>query len=306
MIEKLEELKSRAERLNYKDEKELDDIIRKTKMYVEKLFPSKITYRIDIDSIKFKPSFFVTGMGDQPYRDSWLSGKEKLINFLDTRIEEKRIEPKPKPKATSEPRIIEKIVTVQNNGRIDELTQENTELRKSKSLWNKINWAIFIPSLLTVLGGAFYLGNLIGNARFDTEKLEIFENNRLLEKKNDSLTKKLDSSITAIQNLSKLIPDNLKNRSVFPLKIDISFLSPTSIFEGEILVIAKDEIGEKALIEFKGIKGISKSESGTFDEKIIEIVEGDRFYFKSEKDNIYSVNVISSIINVKLEIIEKK
>jgi hypothetical protein len=306
LIEKLEELKSRAESLNYKDEKELDDIIRKTKMYVEKLFPMKFTYQSDIDSIKFKPSFYVSGMGDQPYRDSWSSGKQKLINFLDTRIEEKTIEPKPKPKTVSEPRIIEKIVTVQDNSRIDELTQENNELRKSKSLWNKINWGIFIPSLLTVLGGAFYLGNLIGNARFDTEKLEIFENNNLLEKKNDSLTKELDSANSKIQNLTKLIPEDLTNNSLFPLKIDISFLSPSSIFEGEILITAKDEIGEKASLEFKGIKGVSKSANGTFDSQTIEIVKGDRFYLKSEKGNLYSVNVLSSLVDVELEIIEKK
>lgn len=198
MIEKLEKLKSRTASLNYKDEKELDDIIRKTKMYVEKLFPLKFTYLSTIDSIKFKPTFFVSGMGEQVYRDSWLEGQQKIINFLDTRIEEKRLEPK--PKATSEPRTIEKIVTIQDNTRIDELTQENTELRKSKSLWNKINWAIFIPSLLTVLGGAFYLGYLIGNSKFDKEKLEFFENNRSLEKKNDSLIRKLDSSKITIQN----------------------------------------------------------------------------------------------------------
>jgi hypothetical protein len=306
LIEKLEELKSRAESLNYKDEKELDDIIRKTKMYVEKLFPMKPTYESDIVAIKFKPSFYVTGMGDQPYRDSWKNGKQKLINFLDTRIEEKNLELTSKPKTKSEPRIIEKIVTVQDNTRIDELTQENNALRRSKSLWNKINWGIFIPSILTALGGAFFLGNLIGNAKFDTEKLELFENNRLLEKKNDSLIKKLDLANNKIQNLTKLIPEDLTNKSLFPLKIDISFLSPTSIFEGEILITAKDEIGEKAVVEFKGIKGVSKTASGTFDSQIIEVFKGDRFYFKSEKDNLYSVNVLSSSVDVELEIIEKK
>lgn len=304
MIEKLEDLKSRAESLKYKDEKELDDIIRKTKMYVEKLFPLKFTYQSDIDSIKFKPSFYVSGMGDQPYRDSWSSGKQKLINFLDTRIEEKTIEQK--PKTVSEPRIIEKIVTVQDNTRIDELTQENNALRKSKTLWNKINLGIFIPSLLTVLGGAFYLGNLIGNARFDTEKLEIFENNNLLEKKNDSLTKELDSANNKIQNLINLIPEDLTNIRLFPLKIDISFLSPSSIFEGEILITAKDEIGEKASLEFKGIKGVSESANGTFDTQTIKITKGDRFYLKSEKGNLYSLNVLSSSVDVELEIIEKK
>lgn len=72
------------------------------------------------------------------------------------------------------------------------------------------------------------------------------------------------------------------------MKIDISFLSPTSIFEEEILITAKNEIGDKALIEFKGIEGISES------------AKGDRFYFKSDKDIIYSVNVLSISNDVEL------
>jgi hypothetical protein len=197
LIDKLKGLKSRAENLSYKDEKELDDIVRKTMMYVDKMFPMNPTYQSDVKYIKFKPSFYVSGMGEQPYRDSWASGKQKLINFLDTRIEEKELELKSKPKVRQEdkePRVIEKIVTVQDNSRIEELTQENTELRKSKSLWNRINWSIFIPSILTALGGAFILGIYIGKAQFDTEKLELFQKNQILNSRNDSLNKEIDSA----------------------------------------------------------------------------------------------------------------
>lgn len=306
LTEKLKELKVRTENLRYKDDKELDNIIRKTKMYVEKLFPMKPTYASEIDAIKFKPSYYVSGMGDQSYRESWTSGQQKLINFLDTRIEEKAIEPKAQPKSNHEPKIIEKIVTVQDNNRIDELTQENNALRKSKSLWNKINWAIFIPSLLTILGGAFILGVYIGKAKFDTEKLELFERNKFLENQNDSLIKDVQLAELKIQSLVKLITEDQIEKPLFPLKVEIPFLFPTSIFDGEVLITAKNAYGDKATIEFKGIKGLSTSSSGTFDSLKIEVLKGDKFYFKSEKENVYSVNVLSSSVNVDLEILERK
>ena len=306
MTEKLKELKVRAENLRYKDDKELDDIIRKTKMYVEILFPMKLTYAFEIDAIKFEPSYYVSGMGEQSYRESWTSGQQKLINFLDTRIEEKTLEPKAQPRSSHEPKIIEKIVTIQDNSRIDELTQENNALRRSKSLWNRINWSIFIPSLLTVLGGAFILGVYIGKAEFDTEKLELFERNKFLESQNDSLRKEVQLADLKIQRLIKLIPEDHVEKPLFPLKVEISFLSPTSIFDGEVLITAKDAYSDKATIEFKGIKGLSTNSSGPFDSLKIEVLKGDRIYFKSEKENVYSVNVLSSSVDVKLEILERK
>jgi hypothetical protein len=274
------------------------------------MFPMKPTYQSDVDFIKFKPSFYVSGMGDQPYRDSWNSGQKKLINFLDTRIDEKELELKNKPKTNQEkiePRVIEKIVTVQDNTRIDELTQENTELRKSKSLWNRINWAIFIPSILTALGGAFLLGIYIGKAQFDTEKLELYQKNQTLESRNDSLTKELDTAMVKIQNLTKLIPEDFVAEPLFPMKIEISYSSPTSIFNGEILVTASKEYSDKAILEFKGVMGVSKEISKPYDSLKIEVEQGDRFYFKSEKEMTYAVNVLStSSIDVDIEIIEKK
>ncbi|WP_255079088.1 hypothetical protein [Lacihabitans sp. CCS-44] len=309
MIDKLNELKSRAENLRYNDEKELDDIVRKTIMYVDQIFPMKPTYQSDVKLIKFKPSFYVSGMGEQPYRDSWNSGQQKLINFLDTRIEEKELELKTTTKIEQkylEPRIVEKIVTVQDNARIEDLIQENTELRKSKSLWNRINWAIFIPSILTALGGAFVLGIYIGKAQFDTEKLELFQKNQILENRNDSLNKEADISNIKIQNLTKLIPEDFVPKQLFPLKIQISFSSPTSIFDGEILVSAKKEFDDIVLLEFKGINGLSADLSKPYDSLNIQVKEGDRFYLKSESKMIYVINVLSTTISCDIEIMEKK
>lgn len=306
MIEKLKELKVRTENLLYKDEKELDDIIRKTKMYVEKLFPMKLTYSLDVDSIKFRPSYYVSGMGDKENRAAWTSGQQKLVNFLDTRIEEKLLEQRTQPKITLEPKIIEKIVPVPDNYRIDQLTQENMALRKSKNLWNRINWAILIPSILTAIGGAFVLGIYIGRAQFDNEKLELFERNNYLENQHDSLIKNFESSNLKIQSLIQFVPEDHLAEKMFPMRIEISFLSPTSIFDGEILITAKDDYNDKVTLQFKGIKGISSSLSGTFDSLEIKIGSGDRFYFKSESEKTYVVNVLSSSVNVNLEVLEKK
>ena len=193
MKEKLEELKTRAQNLRFDDTKELDDIIRKTKMYLEKIFPMKFTYSSEVDSISFHPSFYVSGMGNGPYEKTWANGKQELINLLDTRIEEYEIELAKQPKSQPEVTVIEKVVKVQDNTRINELIQENNELRKSKSLWNQINWTVLITIMLTVIGGTFYLGLSLGNARFDKEKLELFGKNKVLETRIDSLTKKLET-----------------------------------------------------------------------------------------------------------------
>jgi hypothetical protein len=191
MKEKLEELKKRAQNLRFDDIKELDDIIRKTKMYLEKIFPMKFTYSAEVDSISFHPSFYVSGMGDGPYQKSWANGKLELINLLDTRIEELEIELAKQTSSQPEVKVIEKVVKVQDNARVNELIQENNALRKGKSLWNRINWTFLITVSLTVISGTFYLGHLLGNAHFDKEKLELFEKNKDLETRIDSLKKEI-------------------------------------------------------------------------------------------------------------------
>ncbi len=306
MTEKLEQLKTRAQNLRYKDEKELDDIVRKTKMYLEKLFPSKFTYSSEVGLIRFTPGYYVSGMGDGPYRESWAKGQQELINLLDTRIEELKIENSKVKAPKPEVQVVERIVEVQDNKRINELNQEVAALRGSKSLWKKINWGIFIPSILTIVGGAYYFGYQNGKAQFDLEKLELFEANKASEANRDSLLKELNISVEKIKELELLIPDDVNIEPKFPIEVRVSFLTPTSIFNGEVLINAKEEIGDKATLNFKGISGISKNTSGSFDSLFIEVEQGDRFYIKDEKSKMFAVNVISSSVDVDLEITEKK
>lgn len=189
MIDKLEELKRRAQVLTYNDKKELDDIQRKTKLYLEQLFPLKFTYLGEVDRISFYPSFYVSGMGNQPYHDSWKQGKEELINLLDTRIEEAKLATK-KPKIdVPETNVVEKIVQVENYKRINELTQELNAVKAKKSLWGRINYFALGGIILTLLSGSFFLGKHFGENRFDQQKIDLLFENKDLVKKIDSLIK---------------------------------------------------------------------------------------------------------------------
>ncbi|MCF6130548.1 hypothetical protein L1S35_12760 [Flavobacterium sp. AS60] len=203
MIEKLEDLKSRAEKLMYNDKNELDDIQRKTKLYLEKIFPGKFTYAGEVDRISFYPSFYVSGMGNQPNIDAWKRGNQELINLLDTRIEEaKLISVKPKEKSQNV-QIVEKIVQVEDYKRINELTEELNAVKAKKSLWERINYFALGGIILTLIGGSFYLGKYFGENRFDKEKIDLLFENKDLTKKNDSLVKELDIKKSELLQLEK-------------------------------------------------------------------------------------------------------
>lgn len=200
MVEKLEELKGRTQRIIYNNKKELDDIQRKSKLYLEKIFPQKFTYPGEIDRISFFPSFYVSGMGNQPYYDSWNQGKEELINLLDTRIEEAKLAAlKPKIE-TPTVKVVEKVVHVEDYKRINELTQELNTVKAKKSLWGRINYFALGGIILTLLGGSFFLGKYFGENRFDQEKIDLLFENKDLIQKNDSLYKNLESLKKEVSN----------------------------------------------------------------------------------------------------------
>lgn len=94
MIENLKKLKNRAENLQYSDQRELDDIIRKAKLYIGQIFLNKFEYSLEVGLILFKPLTTVYGMDDTHEKNcikAWNDGKKSLINFIDTRIEEYEI-----------------------------------------------------------------------------------------------------------------------------------------------------------------------------------------------------------------------
>jgi hypothetical protein len=211
MIDKLEELKSRIQNIRYDDKPELDDIQRKTKLYLEKLFPSKFTYSSEIDRIGFYPSFYVSGMGSQPYIDAWHKGKAELTNLLDTRIEEAKLNVAAlakikvdSPALSVVEKVVEKVVQVEDYRRINELTQELNAVKAKKSLWERINYFALGGILLTILGGAFFLGKYFGENRFDKEKIDLLFENKNLIQRTDSLNKIIITKDSEIKRLSEL------------------------------------------------------------------------------------------------------
>jgi hypothetical protein len=174
-FEKILELKKRAEQLNYNDKKELDDLQRKSKMCVEHLFPLKPTYKTEVDTINFYPSFWVDGMGSKVYTDAWENGKQELINYLDTRIEEAKLN-------------IEHTNSIPKE-RVKELEGQVSRLVGKHRLWKKIDLSIFVTVAIAVIGGTFALGYYLGNNHFDKEKLELYNENQRLKVIQDSLSK---------------------------------------------------------------------------------------------------------------------
>jgi hypothetical protein len=202
MIEKLEALKTRAQNLRYKDKKELDDIQRKAKLYIDKIFPDKFTYSGEVDRISFYPSFYVSGMSNQISVDAWNYGNQELINLLDTRIEEAKLN-QAKPKEVAQNiQVVEKIVQIEDYKRINELTQELNAVKSEKSLWKKINYFALGGIILTLISGSFFLGKYFGENRFDKEKIDLLFENKILIEKNDSLIKKIELKKT---NSSKVL-----------------------------------------------------------------------------------------------------
>lgn len=187
-IDKLIELKKRAEHLNYNDKKELDDLRRKSKMCVDNLFPLKLTYGLEVDKIHFQPSFYVDGMDRKVYTDAWENGKQELINFLDTRIEEAKLKVEHVSTSPKE-KIVIREVHIDNKERVLELEAEVSKLESKHRLWKKIDLTLLVAISSAVIGGVFALGYYLGNNHFDKEKLELYNENQHLKIIQDSISK---------------------------------------------------------------------------------------------------------------------
>jgi hypothetical protein len=187
-LEKILELKKRAEQLKYNDKKELDDLKRKSKMFVEKMFPLKLTYSLEVDKIRFCPNYVFDSTSSKEFIDAWENGKQELINFLDTRIEEAKLNIQHTNSIPKERTVI-KEVFVKDQERVLELEGEVSRLEGEHRLWKKIDLSIFVTIAIAVIGGTFALGYYLGNNHFDKEKLELYNENQHLKVIQDSLSK---------------------------------------------------------------------------------------------------------------------
>lgn len=197
MIEKLKILKKRAEELNYKNNSELDDIIRKTKLYLQQIFPNKITYLHEVDKIKFTPLYSFSDISF--HKDAWQEGVKKLINFIDTRIEEYHIISNEK----KIPIIKEKILKIEDTSKINHLNSELEKCQKKKRLLQKKDWTKLLGVGLVVLGGTFSFGKYVGENRFDQRKIDLSNENENFSKKNNQLRKTITILKSNIDSLKK-------------------------------------------------------------------------------------------------------
>jgi hypothetical protein len=197
-INKLKALSIRAKKLRYYDTNELDDIIQKTKMLMGILFPIKFTYTSEIDSIKFSPTFYVTGQPQSIDFKKWIEGQQTLINFINTRIEEWELQQNKSNVNKPEYIVTEKIVKVKDDQRIKELELEIQKFKAKRKRMKIATWGSIITVGLAVIGGTFIFGKYFGENKFDQVKINLSNQN-----------KELKDSIVIYQNRVENLKDSL-------------------------------------------------------------------------------------------------
>jgi hypothetical protein len=142
----LRQIFERAKLLNFKDEKELDDIRKKGKMALENLFPTN-SYWIEIGNIKFSQFHYVQ-VSESTWNKEWEAGKNELVNLLDTallNLKSKKEKLASIPTPTKEKIVIqEKIVPIIDESAIRQIKEEFADYKRSIT-----NWTLYI--ILTIL-----------------------------------------------------------------------------------------------------------------------------------------------------------
>ncbi len=178
--DKFKELKQRALDLRYNQTMEQDDLMRKTELYVSECFKFSVNYKNSLSNIKFTPLYSFGNTTNEIRESAWENGRQQLVNFLDTRIEELVIKSKPVQGFVTE-KLVEKVY-VKDVHKIEELSAEITALKAKKRLWNRVDYTL----LTTIFGGAFLFGLYFGNYLFDKEKIQLYNENILLKEQIDS------------------------------------------------------------------------------------------------------------------------
>ncbi|NPV51655.1 MAG: hypothetical protein HPY60_10750 [Candidatus Methanofastidiosum sp.] len=178
----------------------------------------------------------------------------------------------------------------------------NKKIRNSAFTRNEIIGIVTI--LLVIVGGSFLFGKYIGENRFDQKKIDLTDENKILKQDNESLMKSLNNAMDSIVTLNKERIYLLSQAPDLELvqKISISYLTPKSIFNGQVFITA-DSYRKK--LEFKGILGLDKDIKGDFKNNTIVIEKGDRFFIKLENNDIWIINVLNLISGVDIELLKK-
>lgn len=115
----------------------------------------------------------------------------------------------------------------------------------------------------------------------------------------DSLNSIINEKDLQINQLKHHI-DSLETNAT---KVDVSYLTPGSIFNGKIFITTAKVDSNKSKITFKGIDGTSKKQTGPFEKTEIVVSEGDRIYFKFA-NQVYGANIIDLVLGIEMEVVK--
>ncbi|MES2139528.1 MAG: nucleotide-binding protein [Bacteroidota bacterium] len=84
----LTELRPQVISLPYSDYDKIDAIRKKLELYIEKIFGQLSRYKDILKKISLSPTISFGGMSESIYVSSWESGKNKIVNLIDTMLED--------------------------------------------------------------------------------------------------------------------------------------------------------------------------------------------------------------------------
>lgn len=87
----LTEIRPQVLSLQYKEYDKLDALRKKIELYIEKIFGPSSRYKDILKKISLSPSISWGGMPDHHYYESWESGKKKIVNLIDTMLEDLKL-----------------------------------------------------------------------------------------------------------------------------------------------------------------------------------------------------------------------
>jgi len=193
---------------------------------------------------------------------------------------------------------------------------DNISVSKLFRLINNLPFAQFwslIGGSIALLGASFYLGSqvILVKTDYDINSLKKTNDEQLAKIKslkgqeaafNDSIDRLIvysDSLLSRINSLEATRQPEKGQKESTTFRLQLSYGSPKSIFNGTVLVIAEKGILTSP-IEFKGATGVSHDKK-SFDSQIIEVKKGDQFFLMTN-DDMYLVNVlVASSLNIELE-----
>lgn len=140
-IEVLQNTLERTQSLKYQDDHNLDDIIRKGKMVLQNLFPTKL-YWIEIEQIHFRQH---TGnVTEEVLMRYWIKAQQQLINLFHTALLDYTIQ----QQKMNQKKVTERVITVLDKEGVDAIRLELKNYKKKVRNWSLFALLLIISSLM--------------------------------------------------------------------------------------------------------------------------------------------------------------